>query len=131
MKRYIKNIMVSCIIGGVIAAGIGCAIPEQVSAAPFVKIDYGEYRDGKFHHWWDVDIGSIQTSGNETKVTVSLDNEHYCEETRIYNFKYNKDHWNYKYDKWTGKGDFSEGMFWNHVSSSKLANDVLYIVENH
>lgn len=130
MKRNVKNIMMSCILCGLVAAGIEYAIPERVLAAPFVTIDYGEYR-GSIHHWWDVDLGSIQTSGNETKVTVNLDNEHNTEGARVYHFKYNKDHWNYKYDTWTGKGDFREGFVWNHVSSSKLANDVLYIVQNH
>lgn len=119
--------MMACVLGGVIVAGIGGATPESAAAAPWVDLDYGE----NSHNHWSVDIGSIQTNGNETKVTVSLENEYATDGARIYHFKYNKDHWNYKYDTWSGKGAFSEGMFWNHVSSSKLANDVLYIVQNH
>lgn len=37
----------------------------------------------------------------------------------------------YTHDTWTGKGAFNKGIFWNRVSSSKLANDVLYIVLNY
>lgn len=127
MKHSIKNVMTACVLGGVMVFGIGCAAPDQASAAPWVDLDYGE----SARNHWSVDIGSIQTSGKETKVTVSLENEYNTEGARVYHFKYNKDHWNYKYDTWSGKGSFSEGMFWNHVSSSKLANDVLYIVQNH
>ena len=131
MKKRIRKAMMTCVLGGMLAIGIGNVVPEQVFASPFVKIDYGEYRDGKFHHWWDVDLGSIKRKDNETIVRVDLDTNHYAEGARVYHFKYKKDHWVYMYDTWTGKGDFSEGIFWNRVSKSKLANDVLYIVNNH
>lgn len=131
LKKTIKKAMMACVVGGILSVGIGGMIPAQVIASPHTTIDYGEYRDGKFHHWWSVDIGSIAHINDETQVHVSLENEHYCEETRIYRFKYNKDHWIYTHDTWTGKGAFNKGIFWNRVSSSKLANDVLYIVLNY
>ena len=127
LKHNIKNVMMTCILGGVIAAGIGCATPETASAAPWVDLDYGE----SANNYWSVDIGSIKNDGNETTVMVELETAHDAAGARVYHFKYKKDHWVYMYDTWTGKGDFSEGIFWNRVSKSKLVNDVLYIVENH
>ena len=54
MKKRIRKAMMTCVLGGMLAIGIGNVVPEQVFASPFVKIDYGEYRDGKFHHLWYV-----------------------------------------------------------------------------
>lgn len=130
LKKEIRNVVLTCVFGGMVAMGIGGVMPEQVSAASYVTIDYGEYR-GHIHHWWDVDINSIRHNGNETTVEVGLDNANDEEEERTYHFKYSGDYWLYMYDTWTGKGDFIKGRSWNRVSSDRLANDVLYIVNNN
>ena len=127
LKKEIRNVVLTCVFGGTVAMGIGGIIPEPVFASPWVDLGYGESSS----NYWSVDIGSIRHNGSETTVQVELEGRYNAEGARVYHFRYNKDHWNYKYDTWSGKGDFSEGMFWEHVSSSKLANDILYIVNNH
>lgn len=117
----------ACLLGGMMAAGIGCVAPESVVAAPLVSLGYGEHS----YDSWYVDIGSIMRDGAETTVHVSLDSEHSEDEYRIYHFN-SANGWKYYYDAWTGNGSRKKGgNRWSSVSSNQLANDILYVVQNH
>ena len=130
MKRNIKNIMMACVLGCLIASGVGCAIPEQVSAAPFVKLDYGE-TNGHIHYFWTVDQGSISSHNGDPTVEVSKDDDYANMGYRKYYFsRTSNGDWMYCYEEWTGKGARKPDSSWYLVSDNRLANDILYIVLN-
>lgn len=102
---------------------------SEVSAAPFVKLDYGETRNGH-RVWWYVDKGSLDLCDLYTGIEVSLENEHNLEEHWIYKFFETKNGWGYSRVGYTGKGALiktREKSTGKLVANDRLANDILYI----
>jgi len=102
---------------------------NQVSAAPFVKLDYGETRNGH-HVFWYVDKGSLDLCDLYTGIEVNLENENYLEEHWIYKFFETKNGWGYTRIGYTGKGaqiNTHEKTAGKLVANNRLANDILYI----
>ena len=118
-----KRLLAACLLGSIMAWGIGYVNPQLACAYPSVNIGHGH---GSYT--WYVDVGSIKSTGSETTVMVSLDNEHDSYGSRRYHFKFYDNSWHYKYDSWTGKGDYTPGYSWGLVADSQMANDVLYVV---
>lgn len=109
--------------------GIQFSTINNVYAAPFVKLDYGETR-GRLHVFWLVDKGSLDSRDTYTSITVELEDGYSVVEHWIYKFFETKNGWVYTRTGYTGKGTpikTHEKATGELVANNRLANDILYI----